>query len=258
MTDIRTYELRQLRPRLREEVSFTWQSYGGAECYVLEDASRGAYFRIGLPEYTFLSLLDGRTTVGDAITQTIAVLGRDALDEQQAGVICHWLVESKLLAADGPRDQNGRADDGEAAKLARRLNPLSIRLPLGCPQPMLEVLDYLAGGLFSLGGLLLWLVVMACAAWQLAPHTEQLWRESAVVLSPHNWLWIALWGVGLKVIHEASHGLACQRFGGRVREAGIVFVLLAPIPYVDLTSTWRLPKWRRIVTSAAGMLKSVA
>ena len=253
MTDNRTYELRQLRPRLREEVSFTWQSYGGAECYVLEDASRGAYFRIGLPEYTFLSLLDGRTTVGDAITQTIAVLGREALDEQQAGVICHWLVESKLLAPDGPRDQNDRADEGAAAKLARRLNPLSIRLPLGCPQPMLEVLDSLAGGLFSLGGLLLWLAVMACVAWQLLPHTEQLWRESAIVLSPHNWLWIALWGLGLKVIHEASRGLACVRFGGRVREAGIVFVLLAPIPYVDLTSTWRLPKWRRIVASAAGM-----
>ncbi len=253
MADNRTYELRQLRPRLREEVSFTWQSYGGAECYVLEDASRGAYFRIGLPEYTFLSLLDGRTTVGDAITQTISVLGREALDEQQAGVICHWLVESKLLAPDGPRDKNGQADEGEAAKLARRLNPLSIRLPLGCPQPILETLETLVGGMISLGGLLLWLAVMACAMWQIAPHTEQLWRESAVVLSPHNWLWIALWGLGLKVIHETSHGLACVRFGGRVREAGIVFVLLAPVPYVDLTSTWRLPKWQRIVASAAGM-----
>jgi putative peptide zinc metalloprotease protein len=128
-----------------------------------------------------------------------------------------------------------------------------MRLPLGCPEPLLSACDGLLGGMFSLGGLLLWLVVMVGAMWQLVPHAEQLWRESAVILSPHNWLWIALWGIGLKVIHEASHGLACQRFGGRVREAGIVFVLLAPIPYVDLTSTWRLPKWRRIVTSAAGM-----
>ncbi len=253
MTDIRTYELRQLRPRLREEVSFTWQSYGGAECYVLEDASRGAFFRIGLPEYTFLSLLDGRTTVGDAVTQSVQVLGREAFDDQQAGVICHWLVESKLLAPEGPRDQNGPSDDAEAKKLARRLNPLSMRLPLGCPQPMLTVLNSFAGGMFSLRGLLMWLTVMICAAWQLAPQTEQLWRESAVILSPHNWLWIALWVLGLKFVHEASHGLACVRFGGRVRDAGLVFVLLAPIPYVDLTSTWRLPKWQRIVTSAAGM-----
>lgn len=141
----------------------------------------------------------------------------------------------------------------DAARTAKRLNPLSLRLPLGCPQPLLSVLDGLLGGMFSVGGLILWMAVLVAAMWQLAPHTEQLWRESAVVLSPNNWLWIGLWGIGLKVIHEASHGLACQRFGGRVREAGIVFILLAPVPYVDLTSTWRLPKWRRIVTSAAGM-----
>lgn len=253
MTDFRTYELRQLRPRLREEVSCTWQSYGGAECYILEDEGRGSFFRIGVPEYTFLSLLDGRTNIGDAITQTVSVLGPDAFDEQQAAVICHWLAESKLLAPDGPGRDSGEATKADAARVARRLNPLSMRLPLGCPEPLLSALDGLLGGMFSLGGLLLWLAVMGAALWQLAPHSEQLWRESAVILSPHNWLWIALWGIGLKVIHEASHGLACQRFGGRVREAGIVFVLLAPIPYVDLTSTWRLPKWRRIVTSAAGM-----
>lgn len=253
MTDFRTYELRQLRPRLRDDLSWAWQSYGGAECYVLEDASRGSFFRVGVPEYTFLSLLDGRTSIGDAITQTVSVLGPDAFNEHQAAVICHWLAESKLLAADGPNRDNGDVANADAVRAARRLNPLSIRLPLGCPQPLLSALDRLLGGLFSLGGLLLWLSMMAVALWQLAPHSEQLWRESAVILSPHNWLWIALWGVGLKVIHETSHGLACQRFGGRVREAGIVFILLAPVPYVDLTSTWRLPKWRRIVTSAAGM-----
>ncbi|TXT33986.1 MAG: hypothetical protein FD138_1759 [Planctomycetota bacterium] len=253
MTDFRTYELRQLRPRLRDEVSCTWQSYGGAECYVLEDESRGSFFRIGLPEYTFLSLLDGRTTVGEAITQAVSVLGQNAFDEQQAAVICHWLAESKLLAPDGPGRDNGEVTQTDAARVARRLNPLSLRLPLGCPQSMLSALDGLLGGMFSLGGLLLWLSILVVAMWQLAPHTEQLWRESAMILSPNNWLWIGLWGLGLKMIHEASHGLACQRFGGRVREAGIVFVLLAPIPYVDLTSTWRLPKWRRIVTSAAGM-----
>ena len=115
MPDFRTYELRQLRPRLRDEVSCTWQSYGGAECYVLEDESRGSFFRIGLPEYTFLSLLDGRTTVGEAITQAVSVLGQDAFDEQQAAVICHWLAESKLLASDGPARDNGEVTQADAA-----------------------------------------------------------------------------------------------------------------------------------------------
>ena len=253
MTDFRTYELRQLRPRLRDDVSFTWRSQGGTECYIVDDDSRHAFYTVGVPEYTFLSLLDGRTTVGDAITQTVSVLGRDALDDQQAAIICHWLSESKLLVPEGSGQESDKAKQADAARAAKRINPLSLRLPLGCPQPLLTFLDGLIGGMFSLRGLLIWLSVLLVAAWQLAPHTEQLYRESVMILSPHNWLWIGLWGLGLKLIHETSHGLACQRFGGRVREAGLVFMLLAPIPYVDLTSTWRLPKWRRIVTSAAGM-----
>ncbi len=249
--DLRTYELRQLRPRLREELSFTWQSYGGAECYVLEDEENGAYFRIGLPEYTFLSLLDGRETVGSALSQTANVLGADALSEAQAASIIRWLVDSKLIVTESNRASTER---DAAAKKNKRLNPLSMRVPLGSPQSLLAALEPVCGGLFSFFGLALWSVLLLIAFWQLAPQADRLWQESVVVLSPNNWLWIAAWGLGLKVVHELSHGLACARFGGRVREAGVVFLLLVPIPYVDLTSTWSLPKWHRIVISLAGML----
>lgn len=255
--DHRTYELRQLRPRLREELSFTWQSYGGAECYVLEDAANGAYFRIGLPEYTFLSLLDGRSTVGDALTHTANVLGADALSDSQAASIVRWLVDSKLVVLEA--DNANRSDQSIlATNKIKRFSLLSQKIPFGSPQRLLATIEPICGGLFSLVGLLLWLALMVAAYWQLAPHTDRLWQESAVVLSPRNWLWITGWGLGLKVVHELSHGLACVRFGGRVRDAGVVFLLFAPIPYVDLTSTWRLSKWNRIVISLAGMLAELS
>ncbi len=58
----------------------------------------------------------------------------------------------------------------------------------------------------------------------------------------------------LKVVHEFSHGISCRRFGGTVREAGVLLILFAPIPYVDVTSSWRFSsRWRRILVSAAGM-----
>lgn len=255
--DLRTYELRQLRPRLREELSFSWQSYGGAECYVLEDEANGAYFRIGLPEYTFLSLLDGRGTVGDALSHTANVLGADALSESQAASIVRWLADSKLIVLESDL-VNGNTARRAAPQKRGGLNPLSQKIPFGSPQSLLAAIEPIFGGLFSAVGLMLWSMLMIAACWQMAPHVDRLWQESTVVLSPHNWLWIAAWGLGLKVVHELSHGLACVRFGGRVRDAGVVFLLFAPIPYVDLTSTWRLPKWHRIVISLAGMLAELA
>ncbi len=254
LSDFRTVELRQLRPRLRDELSFRLQSYGGVECYVIEDESAGAYYRIGLPEYTFLSLLDGRTTVGEAVAHTASVLRAEAFTEQQAAGICRWLVASKLIATDRPRTDRAATTEETAIRKATRINPLSLRVPLGCPHSILTALEPLFGVMFSLIGGGVWCLVMLCGVWQVMPQADRLWHESAVILAPHNWWWIACFGLVLKVVHEAAHGVACVRFGGRVREAGIVFLLLAPLPYVDLTSTWRLPKWQRIVTSSAGML----
>lgn len=70
-----------------------------------------------------------------------------------------------------------------------------------------------------------------------------------------NWLWlIAIW-ILLKVWHELGHALACKQFGGNVRECGVSLILFVPLPYVDITSAWWIAsKWRRILTSAAGML----
>jgi putative peptide zinc metalloprotease protein len=56
------------------------------------------------------------------------------------------------------------------------------------------------------------------------------------------------------LLHESSHGVVCKRFGGTVREAGLMFIMMAPVAYVDVTSSWRFrSKWQRIFTAAAGI-----
>ena len=72
--------------------------------------------------------------------------------------------------------------------------------------------------------------------------------------APSRWLWLAVCWLVLKVVHEAAHAIVCRKYGGAVHEAGAIFVLFAPLAYVDLTSSWRFrSKWKRIHTAAAGM-----
>ena len=62
-------------------------------------------------------------------------------------------------------------------------------------------------------------------------------------------MWLAL-----KLLHEAFHGLACKRYGGTVRSAGAMFILLTPVAFVDVNSAWRFrSKWQRAATAAAGV-----
>jgi putative peptide zinc metalloprotease protein len=72
-----------------------------------------------------------------------------------------------------------------------------------------------------------------------------------------NWwtimsFWVCL--AVVKVIHEFGHGLTAKHFGGEVHEMGILFLVLTPALYCDVTDSWLLPnKWRRIWISAAGI-----
>ncbi len=58
----------------------------------------------------------------------------------------------------------------------------------------------------------------------------------------------------IKVIHEFGHGLTAKHFGGEVHEMGMLFLVLTPALYCDVTDSWLLPnKWKRIWISAAGI-----
>ena len=81
-----------------------------------------------------------------------------------------------------------------------------------------------------------------------------LLASSHLIFSPHNWLSMAIVWVLLKIAHELAHALACKRYGGEVRDMGLVFILFAPAAYVDVTSCWRFSsKWQRMHVAAAGM-----
>ena len=59
-------------PALRRELAFRPQRFGKKSCYVVEDPLNARFFQIGLGEYTFISLLDGRSTLGDVLRATKA------------------------------------------------------------------------------------------------------------------------------------------------------------------------------------------
>ena len=101
---------------------------------------------------------------------------------------------------------------------------------------------------------LLGLLLIGAGMVVIATHWDEFIASSHLIFSPHNWLSMALAWVVLKIVHELGHALVCKRHGGEVREAGLIFILLAPAAFVDVTSSWRFAsKWQRIHVAAAGM-----
>ena len=98
-------------------------------------------------------------------------------------------------------------------------------------------------------------VLIVCAGLAvILTKSDRFVETSHMIFAPHNWLSLGIAWIVLKLVHELAHALSCKRYGGEVRETGLIFILFAPAAYVDVTSCWRFPsKWQRIHVAAAGM-----
>ena len=254
--DETTRELMQTQLQLRDELFLRPESCRESSGFCIEHPSAGQFFQVGADEYALLSLLDGETTLGEAVSLTSRRLGPNALDEHQAVRLAEWLIESDLVEPVRGRLSSHRGfDSNQTAPGWQRWNPFWLRIPFGNPdrivRSVLPVLGWIHSPAFLLVSIILWLVALGT----LAGHWAAFVSSSRAVLAPGNWLSLGMAWVILKTLHEFSHGLACRRYGCEVKQTGLVLVLFAPLAFVDVTSSLRLrSKWQRIHIAAAGMI----
>ena len=139
-------------------------------------------------------------------------------------------------------------------KLFVRRNPLMLRFALFNPTLLLDSLCRASAALSRNTLILLWLSIVLSAGvsvlmnWSLVAAQWQ-------VSSAASWIvyFLLLYPLS-KCLHELAHGWALIRLGGQVPEAGISFLVFFPMPYVDATDAWTLPRRHRMLVTGAGML----
>ncbi|MCA9079348.1 MAG: biotin/lipoyl-binding protein [Planctomycetaceae bacterium] len=252
MLNLSTQELIHSRLRLHEDVVVTPVRKQGEVVYQLESKQQGRFFSIGYAEYLFCSLLDGRTTLAEAATLAARALGADAFNEREAVSISSWLIDNGLAT---PMQRAGLQRTTQAMPRSRwSLNPFWMKFPLLNPDKLVQTLVPILGGLFSFPVFCLALLLFGWSGILLVGRWEEFAAASSLLFVPQNWLWMGLIWIALKLVHEFAHAISCRRYGGQVREMGLVFILFAPIAYVDVTSSWAFPsRWRRMAVAAAGM-----
>ena len=250
---------------LRDDLIFAPQRYRGGTYWHIECKSDGQFHRIGHREYVFISMLDGTRTMAQALAIASQHLGDSALTSVEATQTYMWLLQSKL----GTLNDHGQKRDLPAAASAKSLarsnaprqhpNPFWTKVSFapfassGSKKAIQKVLS-LHHWLFRPTSTVIGIVLIAIAAASLATHWSDIRQLSHIVFSPHSLATMAITWLALKLLHEFGHAAASQRYGIDTSDAGLVFILFAPMPYVDVTSAWRLPsKWQRIHIAAAGM-----
>jgi putative peptide zinc metalloprotease protein len=242
---------------LREDLRFTPCEFDGEACYMIEDPLRAKFFRIGDDEFTLISFLNGKNTIAQAVGLSAEPLRERAFTENEAMSVCHWLLESQLAVCGGVAQGERLAVSAHKQaqnKLVAAVNPMAMRFPLFNPNAFLTWLTPWLNWAFSPLAVIGWCVVCMIGLMTALGHHAELIQSSSVLLDRDNWLRLgAVWLV-LKILHETAHGVACMHFGGNVPSAGVLLILFAPLPFVDVTASWRsTSKWQRIATAAAGV-----
>lgn len=254
------HSVAELRPRLIPQATIQRHVYRNQVWYVVQDQSGGRYHRLSQSGYAIVAAMDGTRTVETLWEQANASSDADACTQNDMVDLLVQLHAADLLQSDVTPDS---ATLFERYKKKRRekikqwiINPMSLKIPLVNPEPMLVRWAPYFYWWFSKTGLIVWLAIVLPALILAGQHWSALTNNlSDQVLSSSNLLVMLFVFPIIKLLHELGHAVAAKAWGGKVHEMGLMFLVFAPVPYVDASSSSSFPsKYQRAIVAAAGML----
>jgi putative peptide zinc metalloprotease protein len=277
------HRLAQTRPRLAEHVAVTRLCLRGQRWHVLQDTRTGQSCRLNASAYDIAARLNGQASL-QALWEAlearwqpdVAVTQAEPPTQDEVMGVVRQLHQHRLLSFDDAPDF-GDVNLSDAAMAAAAAAPDSDEAapqPHGPPRntwmnwrvPLLDPTRHeartwpLAHAVMSMRGLWLWSALMLALLLGMLMNAAPLQAHAATWMQTPRYLWLAaLCYPIMKALHEAAHALAVQRWGGKVREAGISFMMFMPVPYVDASAAQGFAQtWQRALVSGAGIMTELA
>ncbi len=213
----------------------------------------GRFLRLGRQEYLAAISLDGKRDAAAVIEAAKAVDDTFSLTEKSLLPLLGWLARGQFIASGQVAT---RGSQGTTLPHSSKWvwDPFAARFPLikgAYVEKLACSLQFLVHPYSVLVTLLLvvFAFVSVIANWQeFFAFTEKLFVAEGRV-----W-WLVAWLL-LKLVHELGHAVTAIKAGSQIRSAGISFIFMAPVPFIDVSDLWSISnRWQRILCSMGGML----
>ncbi len=250
-----------IQATLRPDLVIQPVPYEGVTHYVIKDPIALKYFRFKAEEYFLLQQLDGKKTLQDIKRSFERTFRPQTITVDDLLRFVGQLHEASLVLLDTEEQakvliKRRRKNRWKRLKQTAT-NILYIKIPVIDPERLLTWMYPYFRWLFTPWfvlfsvGLMLAALTLVFVQWEIfsakLPEFEEFFNWKTVAS-----LWMSL--AVVKVIHEFGHGLTAKHYGSEVHEMGILFLVLTPALYCDVTDSWLLPsKWKRIWIAAAGI-----
>ncbi|RKY27101.1 MAG: hypothetical protein DRP79_03815 [Planctomycetota bacterium] len=246
--------------RLRPDVEITEQIQRGEVFYVIKDPLSLRYFRISELEHTVASLMDGTNTIEEICAKVAERTGGLQIPKETVAEFAATLRRANLLANTFPDDA---AVLFKTLKFRRKMrglrskikNILYVKIPLVDPDKFLNKTYPYFSFIFTKGFIVFAAIVFLLAARIVAAEWDQLVSGLEGLLTLENLFYFWLLFIIVKVIHEMGHAYTCKHYGGEVHEMGLLFLVLTPCLFTNVSDAWTFKKGRaKFFTSFAGII----
>ncbi len=253
----------QLKPQLKPNVDVFRHVYRGEVWYLFHDRSVDRFYRMSAAGADIVAAMDGKRSLADIFDDYSAQSANDEIDPQRGTQFLAQLNALGLMRLDTAPDAEALERKRDMIRQRRLFaslkSPLTLRIPLIDPTPVLRLLEKISPYLFNPLGLTLWALVVLTGAIVGGLH----WGELTIdltdrLLSLQNLAVAAFVYPFIKVVHDFAHALVLRHYGGEVRRMGVIVVGFMPVPYVDASSSVVLSnKYWRIMVDAAGIMSEL-
>ncbi|MDR1924767.1 MAG: hypothetical protein LBQ66_10375 [Planctomycetaceae bacterium] len=252
---------RKLPVRMRSDLTSRRQQYLGRTYWILKEPIGSRYFRFQDEEYALLRMFDGNHSLDDIKREFENMFPPQKISLDEIQNLFGQLHQNGLIVATTPNQGQEllkRKKKRKRQELFQKFtNVLAIKFKGFDPDTILSILYRCVSPLFNPVFILLTLLLCACALLLVLINFDTFRSklpEFNNFFSPLNLLILSATLGATKVLHEFGHGLMAKHFRGECHEMGVMFLVLTPCLYVNVSDSWLLPnKWHRIGIAAAGM-----
>lgn len=252
---------RKLPIRMRPDLRAMQHRYQGRIYWVVKDPVGLQYFRFEEEEFAILQMLDGQSSLDEIAERFERQFPPQTIRTEELQQFIGMLHRSGLVLTDaagqGVQLKKRRDERVRAERLGTLTNILSLRFKGIDPDRILNFLYPRVRWFFSVPAviccLLLGMAALTLVVVQFDVFQSRL-PSFHSFFAAQNWLWLGLTLAITKILHEFGHGLSCKHFGGECHEIGVMFLVLTPCLYCNVSDSWMLPnRWHRAAIGAAGM-----
>lgn len=228
----------------------------GSPTYNLYDPIKGQYYKIKWIQYLIFKNL----TSGITLSELIKKIDQNTTIQVTKEQITHFFNHAAsmgLLAL--PKTSIEVEKEAESKKV----NPLKwllfhylyFRVPLFNPDEFLEKTLPYVRILASKFAFLIYFIIFIMGTSQLFVRFDEYIHTFSYLFTLKGIIIFGFSSFIIKFFHELGHAYTAKNYGVKVKKMGVIFLVLMPVLYTDVTEGWRLPKRsQRLAISSGGVI----